>query len=165
MFYTHNTHNTQHLSQKKSTSSGQTSWPQIEDDASLDNFEDDKASGDTIVVPDFMPDVRQIMRRFPSSSDVDAAPTEVHAFRETFGTSLLVMQKVWCLLVQEGILPHKDLPKHLLWALHFLKVYRTHFRARAMWRKANREGRSIRRPTKSGYGTSSRPLLRSSMRW
>ena len=95
----------------------------IEDDASLNDFGDDEASGDTIVVPDFMPDARHIMRRFPRSADVDAAPTEVRAFRETFGTSLLVVQKVWCLLVQEGVLPHKGLPKHLLWALHFLKVY------------------------------------------
>ena len=110
----------------------------IEDDASLDNFEDDEALedtiiipdfmpdarlGDTIVVPNFMPDTRHIMRWFPCSADVDAAPTEVRAFRETFDTSRLVVQKVWSLLVQEGVLPHKGLPKHLLWALHFLKVY------------------------------------------
>jgi hypothetical protein len=95
----------------------------IEDDASLDNFEDDEASGDTIVVPDFMPDARHIMQRLPRSADVDAVPTEVCAFRETLGTSLLVVEKVRCLLVQEGVLPHKGLPKHLLWALHFLKVY------------------------------------------
>jgi hypothetical protein len=95
----------------------------IEDDASLDNFEDDEALGDTIVVSDFMPDAWQIMRRFPCSADMDAAQTEVRAFRKTFGTSLLIVEKVWCLLVQEGILPRKGLPKHLLWALHFLKVY------------------------------------------
>ena len=95
----------------------------IEDNASLNDFEDDEASGDTIIVPDFMPDVPQIMWRFPCSANVDAAPTKVRAFRETFGTSLLIVQKVWCLLVQEGVLPHKGLPKHLLWALHFLKVY------------------------------------------
>ncbi len=95
----------------------------IEGDASLDDFGDDEASGDTIVIPNFMPDARQIMRRFPRRADVDAAPTEYCAFCETFGTSLLVVEKVWCLLVQESVLPHKGLPKHLLWAIHFLKVY------------------------------------------
>ena len=95
----------------------------IEDDASLDDFGDDKASGDTIVVPDFMPDARDIMRKFPRDPEAAAAPTEVRAFRETFGTSLLIVETVWCLLVQECVLPDKGQPKHLLWALHFMKVY------------------------------------------
>ena len=59
-----------------------------------------------------MPAARDIMRRFPRRPEAAGAATEVRAFRETFGTSLLVVQKVWCLLVQEGVLPHKGLPKH-----------------------------------------------------
>jgi len=96
----------------------------IEDDAaSLDDNEEDDASGVTIDIPDFMPDARDIMRKFPRDPEAAAAPTEVRAFRETFGTSLLIVETVWCLLVQEGVLPDKGQPKHLLWALHFMKVY------------------------------------------
>ena len=93
------------------------------DAASLDDYEEEDASGVTIVIPDFMPDARDIMRKFPRDPEAAAAPTEVRAFRETFGTSLLIVETVWCLLVQEGVLPDKGQPKHLLWALHFMKVY------------------------------------------
>jgi hypothetical protein len=88
-----------------------------------DGYEEDDASGVTLVIPDFMPDARDIMRKFPRDPEAAAAPTKVRAFRETFGTSLLIVETVWCLLVQEGVLPNKGLPKHLLWALHFMKVY------------------------------------------
>jgi hypothetical protein len=74
----------------------------IEDDASLDDFKDDEASVDTIVIPDFMPDDRHIIQRFPRSANVDAVPTKVRTFRKAFSTSLLVVLKVWCLLVQEA---------------------------------------------------------------
>ena len=44
-------------------------------------------------------------------------------FREFFGTSISMVMMVWDLLVDHSLLPEKGLPKHLLWALYFLKVY------------------------------------------
>jgi hypothetical protein len=44
-------------------------------------------------------------------------------FREFFGTSIGLVMMVWDLLVHHSLLPEKGLPKHLLWALYFLKVY------------------------------------------
>ena len=44
-------------------------------------------------------------------------------FREFFGTSIGLVMMVWDLLVDHSLLPEKGLPKHLLWALYFLKVY------------------------------------------
>ena len=70
---------------------------------------------------DFMPDTRDIMNKFPRPDA--AASTEIRAFRETFGTSLLIVSKVWSMLWEEDVLPEGGRPKHLLWALHFLKVY------------------------------------------
>ena len=71
--------------------------------------------------PNFMPDARDIMNKFPRPDA--AASTEICAFRETFGTSLLIVSKVWSMLWEKDVLPEGGRPKHLLWALHFLKVY------------------------------------------
>jgi hypothetical protein len=49
--------------------------------------------------------------------------TEARHFREFFGTSMLVVEKVWELLERDSLLPEGGHPKHLLWALHFMKVY------------------------------------------
>ena len=42
-----------------------------------------------------------------------------------FGTSVLIVQNVWELLDRDSLFPEPEggCPKHLLWALHFLKVY------------------------------------------
>ena len=37
--------------------------------------------------------------------------------------SVLVVEKVWELLERDSLLPEGGRPKHLLWALHFMKVY------------------------------------------
>ncbi len=60
----------------------------IEEDVSLDNddIEDDDASGETYVLPDFMPAARDIMWRFPRRPGAAGAATEARPFRETFGT-------------------------------------------------------------------------------
>ena len=61
----------------------------FEDDLDkVDDIKDDDELGDTFIVPDFMPNARDIMRWFPRNPEADAAPTEVRAFHETFGTSL-----------------------------------------------------------------------------
>ncbi len=48
---------------------------------------------------------------------------EARLFREFFGTSVLVVKKIWEVLKRESLLPVGGCPKHLLWALHFLNVY------------------------------------------
>ena len=62
-------------------------------------------------MPDFEALGRDIQNR--ASHRVGAATTETWHFRELFGTSVLVVKT----------LPEGGHPKHLLWALHFMKVY------------------------------------------
>ncbi len=98
----------------------------IEEDVSLNDkdFEDgDNDGGESYVLPDFMPAARDIMRRFPRRPEAAGAATEAHAFRETFRTPLNNVERVWFLLDQEELQPPNGCPKHLLRALHFLKVY------------------------------------------
>ena len=68
-----------------------------------------------------MPDARDIMNKFPRPDT--AALTKICTFCETFGTRLPIVSKVWHMLWEENLLPEGGSPKHLLWALHFLKVY------------------------------------------
>lgn len=43
-------------------------------------------------------------------------------FKESFGSSPLVLYKVWCLMIQNDVA--RDMyPNHLLWCCFFLKVY------------------------------------------
>ena len=72
-------------------------------------------------VPDFEALARDIQNR--ASHRVGAATTETRHFREFFGTSVLVVEKTWELLERDSLLPEGGRPKHLLWALHFMKVY------------------------------------------
>jgi hypothetical protein len=51
------------------------------------------------------------------------ATTEARHFHEFFGTSVLIVEKTWELLKRDSLLPVGGRPKHLLWALHFMKVY------------------------------------------
>ena len=98
----------------------------IEDDVSLDNNnieEGDDDGRESYVLPNFMPAARDIMQLFPRRPQVAGAATEARAFRETFGTPLHNVERVWFLLDQEELQPPNGHPKHLLWALHFLKVY------------------------------------------
>ncbi len=55
----------------------------IEDDISLNDIEGDDASGDTYIVPHFIPIVRTIMWQFPCTP---GAATKTRAFCDTFGT-------------------------------------------------------------------------------
>jgi hypothetical protein len=72
-------------------------------------------------VPDFEALARDIQNR--ATHRVGAATTETRHFREFFGTIVLVVEKVWELLERDSLLPEGGRPKHLLWALHFMKVY------------------------------------------
>jgi hypothetical protein len=72
-------------------------------------------------MPDFEALARDIQNR--ASHRVGAATTETWHFRELFGTSVLVVKTVWELLERDSLLPEGGHPKHLLWALHFMKVH------------------------------------------
>ncbi len=72
-------------------------------------------------MPDFEALARDIQNR--ASRCVGAATTETRHFREFFGTSVLIVEKTWELLERNSLLPEGGHPKHLLWALHFMKVY------------------------------------------
>jgi hypothetical protein len=73
------------------------------------------------VTPDFETLAREIQNR--ESRPVCAASTETRHFREFFGAPTHVVEKVWELIKRESLLPEGGRPKHLLWALHFMKVY------------------------------------------
>ncbi len=48
---------------------------------------------------------------------------EDHHFCNFFGVKISIVSMVWDMLVANGLPPKKSCPKHLLWALYFLKVY------------------------------------------
>ena len=50
-----------------------------------------------------MPAARDIMWRFPRRPEAAGAATEARAFRETFGTPLHNVERVWFLLDQEEL--------------------------------------------------------------
>jgi len=64
---------------------------------------------------------RDIQNR--ASHRVGAASTEKRHFREFFGAPIHVVEIAWELIKRDSLLPEGGRPKHLLWALHFLKVY------------------------------------------
>ncbi len=48
---------------------------------------------------------------------------EEHQFRSFFSARNEIVLKVWSMLGEGGLCPKNSEPKHLLWALYFLKVY------------------------------------------
>jgi hypothetical protein len=66
-------------------------------------------------VPDFEALARDIQIR--ASHRVSAATKKSRHFREFFGTSLLIVKKVWELLERDSLLPEGGHPKHLLWGI------------------------------------------------
>ena len=75
----------------------------------------------TTCPPDFEALARDIQNG--ASHRVGAATMETQHFREFFGMSVLVVEKTWELLCRDSLLPEGGRPKHLLWALHFMKAY------------------------------------------
>jgi hypothetical protein len=71
--------------------------------------------------PDFVDAARDIQNR--ASKPAGAALSMTRHFREFFGASLVVVNKLWWLLLKHNLLPKKSRPKHLLWTLYFVKVY------------------------------------------
>ena len=131
--------------------------PPMEDGSKL-NVEGVKGNEDEY---DFMTDARDIMNKFTRPDA--AASTKIRAFHETFGTSLPIVSMVWSMLWEEDVVPEGGRPKHLLWALHFLKVIP--YRPRSVQPSAGLPAPLTRRPTKSGSGRLSTPLRNLLMKW
>jgi hypothetical protein len=83
---------------------------------------DESDDNDSYNLPNFMPPARVIMNRNRNHRHSSEA-TEMRIFRELFGTRLLVVENLWFLLDEHSLHPEGGLPKHLLWALHFMKAY------------------------------------------
>ena len=90
------------------------------DDESSSNSDDELDNFGT-PLPDFMPLAMEIQNRATCRIGTDLM--EARRFREFFGTSLVVVEQIWELLERESLLPDGCNPKHLLWALQFMKVY------------------------------------------
>jgi hypothetical protein len=93
----------------------------IVDDNTSDDYGETSDDDNETVDPVFFCDARDIMNRLRGK--VGMAAREDRRFREHFGASFAIVQMVWDMLEEEGLLPEKDEPKHLLWALYFLKCY------------------------------------------
>jgi hypothetical protein len=50
---------------------------------------------------------------------------EDRRFRKLFGARMEIVLHVWYMMEEDGLLPNKSKPKHLLWTLYFLKVYKS----------------------------------------
>jgi hypothetical protein len=87
----------------------------------VDNDNNDDNNDDDVDDVDWEAEARDIQNRM--SRAVGTTDREARHFREFFGTPVDAVEIVWDLLVRESLLPEKGHPKHLLWALHFMKTY------------------------------------------
>jgi hypothetical protein len=87
----------------------------------IDKNDDDDDDNDNVDDVDWEAEARDIQNRM--SRAVGTTDREARHFREFFGTPVDAVEIVWDLLVRESLLPEKGRPKHLLWALHFMKAY------------------------------------------
>ena len=71
--------------------------------------------------PNFLAIARDIQN--PAKHRVGSGSTEAWLFREFFGTSVRIVEILWNLIIQGNHLPDDGCPEHLMWCLHFLKVY------------------------------------------
>jgi hypothetical protein len=76
-------------------------------------------------VVDKLPDFPAITQDIQNQAKhrVGSGSTEPRLFREFFGTSMRIVEILWNLIIQGDHLPDDRCPKHLMWCLHFLKVY------------------------------------------
>jgi hypothetical protein len=86
----------------------------------MDNDEVRYGPGDAM--PDFLAITRCLMNCPPRRSG-HWLITKTRLFCEFFGTSERVVEVVWELIIRDELRPRGGCPEHLLWALHFLKVY------------------------------------------
>jgi hypothetical protein len=92
----------------------------VDDDTSDSN---DKTSNDNnkTVDPLFFCAARDIMNRVRRK--VGTMAREDCPLCEHFDVPFTIVQMVWDMLEERGLLPKEGEPKHLLWALYFLKCY------------------------------------------
>jgi hypothetical protein len=93
----------------------------VSDAPKEDSISDEELGYMITPLPDFMVLARDIQNR--GARRIGTDEMEARHFREFFGTSVLIVEKVWNLLERDSLLPERCNPKHLLWALHFMKVY------------------------------------------
>jgi hypothetical protein len=89
-----------------------------EDDAS---DEEDDVNDDDDFETVFFRDAQDIQNWM--SRVIGTAAMEDRRFRELFGAPMEIVLHVWYMMEEDGLLPDKSKPKHLLWTLYFLKVY------------------------------------------
>ncbi len=92
----------------------------VDDDTSDDDNKTSKDNNETVDTMFFCA-ARDIMNRVRPK--VGMAAREDRCFREHFGVPFAIVRMVWDMLEEGGLLPKKGEPKHLLWALYFLKCY------------------------------------------
>ncbi len=80
--------------------------------------DDDKLGYIPAPLPDFKALAWDIQNRGARRIGTDLM--EASYFREFFGMSVVLVEKVWELLERDSLLPEGSDPKHLLWALHFM---------------------------------------------
>ncbi len=71
--------------------------------------------------PNFLAIARDIQN--PAKHRVGSGSTEAWLFHKFFGTSVRIVEILWNLIIQGDHLPDEGCPEHLMWCLHFLKVY------------------------------------------
>jgi hypothetical protein len=91
----------------------------VDDDMSNDDTsdEEDKETDEDV----FFGGARKIMNQ--SNNKIGMATMEECRFRSFFGARNEILLKVWSMLGGGGLGPENSKPKHMLWALYFLKVY------------------------------------------
>ena len=92
-----------------------------ENDNDNDNDDNNDDNAGETLDDAFFCAARDIMNR--ASRKVGSVAREDRRFREHFGAPFTIVQMVWDMLVEGGLLPEKGKPKHLLWMLYFLKCY------------------------------------------
>jgi hypothetical protein len=58
-----------------------------------------------------------------SGRGIGSSLTEERTFREFFGTTKVVMAKLWDLLSQWQMIPEDGTTNHIMWALFFMRAY------------------------------------------
>jgi hypothetical protein len=88
-----------------------------------DNVSNDNnaSNNNTSNIDVFLMTARDIMYR--ASRKIGTVTMEDHLFHSFFGAQKEILKMVWNMLGEGGLHPKKSKPKHMLWALYFLKVY------------------------------------------
>ena len=89
----------------------------VVDDNMSDDDDDDTSEDDWGDDAVFFRAAWDIMNRV--GQKVGTAAREDRRFCEHFGVPFAIVQMVWDMLVEGGLLPNKGEPKHLLWTLFF----------------------------------------------